>query len=97
MSSAPATLTVPSPRPRPPMSWFLPSQSANDAPSGRVSTYAVQKSRIGLRLVRQYAIAGTAIVQANTIADDRYPQPNDRAVRSPTAVPSANVTTTASQ
>ena len=48
-----ASATVPSPSPSPPTLFGLPIQSANDAPSGRVATYANQKHRIGFQRSRQ--------------------------------------------
>jgi hypothetical protein len=42
-TTAPRMATVVAPRPRPPRWRGMPSQSATDAPSGRVNTYANQK------------------------------------------------------
>ena len=94
---AATTVTGPSPRPSPVRSAGLPSQSAIEAPSGRVSTYAPQNATTGLRRKRHQAIAGTAIIAAYSTADGRKPSPSAIADRSPTAVPSANVTSTAAQ
>jgi hypothetical protein len=42
--------------------------SANEAPSGRVTTYAAQKAMIGLRFRRHHPIAGRAKTTANGLA-----------------------------
>ena len=80
-----------------PLMFFgMPKKSANDAPIGRVSTYATQNVSTGLAPSR-HAMSGTQISAVNTNADARYPRWKVVANRSPSAVPMANVKMTASQ
>jgi hypothetical protein len=80
-----------------PLLFFgMPKKSANDAPIGRVRTYATQNVSTGLAPSR-HATSGTQISAVNTIADPRYPRWKLCASRSPSAVPMANVKMTASQ
>ena len=90
-------LTIPRPSPRPPRLCDTPSQSANEAPSGRVTIYANQKARIEFMPSRQWATAGMAITTANMTPEARKPRWKVTAVRSPKAVPSANVAITVAQ
>ena len=90
-------LTVPEPRFRPPRACDTPSQSANEAPSGRVTMYANQNAKIAFRPNHRWAMAGTAIRIVNATPDTRYPRWNVVAVMSPTAVPSAKVEITVNQ
>ena len=64
----------------PPRAWETPSQSANEAPSGRVTMYANQNATIGFMWNRQYALAKMA---AKANPDARYPRWNVIAVTSP--------------
>jgi hypothetical protein len=47
----------------------LPNQSASDAPSGRVRTYAIQKLAVAFRRSIRCPSAGIAINAANSTAD----------------------------
>src|SRR4051812_32801658 len=97
--------TGPSPHPSPDCAGAFPIQSANDAPRGRVSTYAAQNASTvpvdsAPRLARvaiEYAAATIAITMPKMIPDVRYPQPKEFAVMSPAAVPRANVEMTVIQ
>src|SRR5271154_1817094 len=89
-------LTVPSPRPSPPLVGLL-NQSAKDAPNGLVTTYANQKAKIGLSPKRHQPTAGIEITAANSTTDGKKPRFKESAVRSPAAVPSAKVASTAVQ
>src|SRR5580658_3088060 len=90
-------LTVPSPSPRPVIACGFENQSANDAPIGRVTIYANQKATIGFMFQRHQPTAGIAITEMNNSADGKKPSFNGVAVRSPAAVPSANVASTVAQ
>ncbi len=75
----------------------LPNQSAIDAPSGRVMTYAAQKAAIGFSFPRHQATAGMVMSTAKRTMELRKPSFSVYAVRSPAAVPSAKVASTAVQ
>ena len=90
-------LTAPVPQLSPPRACDTPSQSANDAPSGRVTMYANQKATIALSPNQRCATAGTAMRTVNATPETKYPRCNVVAVMSPAAVPSANVDNTVSQ
>ena len=64
MALASTRLTGPPPNPRPPADGALASQSATEAPSGRVTTYAAQKATIGLSPNRTRATATAPITAA---------------------------------
>ena len=89
--------TRPSPKPTPPTVCGFPNQSANDAPSGRVRIYAIQKAITSFNLSLKYANRGIKMTKPNNMPDKRYPKCNVFAVRSPTAVPNANVAHTVIQ
>src|ERR1700691_6270784 len=96
-TSSDRPLTAPSPRPRPVIEGGFENQSAKEAPSGRVTMYANQKATIGFMLKRHQPTAGIAMIPANRITDPKKPSFSEVAVRSPAAVPSANVASTAAQ
>ena len=75
----------------------LLNQSAKDAPIGRVTMYANQNATIGFRLKRHQPIAGIAMTEMNSSADVKKPSFSGVAVKSPAAVPSANVAITVAQ
>lgn len=66
------------------------------APSGRVMMYASQDDRTGCAPSCQ-AMTTAPISGAGSSTDDPGPQPVSSSVHSPTAVPSAKVTSTVSQ
>ena len=66
------------------------------APSGRVRMYAIQNASTGFSPNRQSRVT-IASKEAGSRIDNPGPQPVSSSVQSPRAVPSANVTSTASQ
>ena len=87
----------PLPKPSPVRLAGLLIQSANEAPSGRVTTYAIQNAAMLLSPNRRQASAGKRITTKKNRPDTRYPIPSESAVKSPSAVPSANVANTVAQ
>src|ERR1700742_1458474 len=85
-TARPIRETVPLPRPSPVPETGLENQSENEAPSGRVTTYATQKGTIGLMLNRHHPIAGTQMTPANRRIESRNPKLSVVAVKSPAAV-----------
>src|ERR1035441_4147708 len=75
MTIVSASATGPAPKPRPPTLLGLPIQSANEAPSGRVGTYANQKEKIAFQPKRQYPTAGTAITDVLMGSEGKCPMP----------------------
>jgi hypothetical protein len=65
----------------------LLTQSATEAPSGRVTIYAHQNAKTLLRRKRQAPKAGTAITIANSTIDPTNPKCSWLAVRSQAARP----------
>nr|WP_242864332.1 hypothetical protein [Microbacterium testaceum] len=63
--------TVPEPNPRPPRVGSTPSQSAIDAPSGRVTTYAAQNPTTGLTSRAERRPTITAMMAAKKTAPPR--------------------------
>src|SRR5258708_19304896 len=94
MAAVRTRLTRPLPSPRPLTLAGLPTQSANEAPSGRVITYANQNDPIGFQPSHRYPIAGTVISRANSTMERPYPRRKVYAVRSSHAVPYPNLPTT---
>ena len=61
-------LTAPVPQLSPPRACDTPSQSANDAPSGRVTMYANQNAMIAFKPNQRWATAGTAVARRQSAA-----------------------------
>jgi hypothetical protein len=76
MAASAMRVTVPSPYPSPAPMWCgFPNQSATDAPSGRVNTYAIQNATTALSRKRDQATAGTTMAKSqapslSTVRDD---------------------------
>ncbi len=81
MGTMSARVTGPVPHPRPPRAVETPIQSAKEAQSGRVSTYAHQKAATALRPRKRPDSAGTVIRAANrllSLGHDEYWTPQQR-------------------
>ena len=95
--ASPISETVPLPKPSPVPEAGFENQSEKEAPSGRVIDVANQNAKIGFMLNCHQPIAGIADHAGEQQDRVQNPRFSVVAVKSPAAVPSANVPSTAAQ
>src|SRR4029077_5738719 len=92
-----AIATRPRPKFKPPRLGGTPSQSAYEAPSGLVKMYAHQKATSQFSPARRLATSGVAYSAVNSRPETNQPRCQVYELRSPSAVPIANVARTVAQ